>query len=95
MEWRKERGEILEWEHEPDTFWFEGIKRGVMSYMPDFKVWTLAGGVEYFEVKGYMDSKSATKIARMAKYHPEIKLSVIDAEWFKGNKMLASIITGW
>ena len=32
-----------------------------------------------------MDSKSQTKIKRMAKYHPHIKLRVVDSEWFKKN----------
>ena len=32
-----------------------------------------------------MDSKSQTKIKRMAKYHPQVKLRVVDKEWFKNN----------
>lgn len=94
LQWQKERGEILEWEHEPDTFWFEEIRRGVRSYLPDFKVWTLTGEVEYAEVKGWMDPKSATKIKRMGKYYPNIKIRVVDESWFKDNQMLASILWG-
>ena len=70
---------------EKDLFWFEGIKRGVTSYLPDFKVLHLNGTYEYVETKGYMDSKSQTKIKRMAKYHPQVKLRVVDKEWFKNN----------
>lgn len=68
---------ISSWEYEPDTFWFEKIKRGVRSYTPDFKIVHKDGTVEYHEVKGWMDKKSQTKIKRMAIYHPEIKLVVL------------------
>jgi hypothetical protein len=77
-----EKGKIQKWEHEPDTFWFEKIKRGVRSYLPDFKV-TDARGVAYHEVKGWMDPKSVTKIKRMALYYPEVKLIVIQKAEYK------------
>jgi len=85
LEKLKQEKKILNYEHEPECFWFEGIKRGVRSYLPDFKVHHLNGTFEYVETKGYMDSKSQTKIKRMAKYHPQIKLRVVDSEWFKKN----------
>lgn len=69
---------IVKWEYEPDTFWFERIKRGVRSYTPDFKVEYADGSVEYHEVKGYLDSKSKTKLNRMRIYHPEITMKLID-----------------
>ena len=71
-------GKIYCWEHEADVFWFDGIKRGVMSYLPDFKVTTIDGSVEYHEVKGWMDSRSKTTIKRMGIYHKNIKLLVIE-----------------
>lgn len=89
---------IKSWQHEPrsDVFWFKGIKRGVVSYLPDFKVTLLDDSIQYHEVKGYMDAKSATKIKRMAKYYPDVKLRVIDKEWFKkNNKTMKSIIKDW
>lgn len=73
-----ESGIIASWEYEPDTFWFEKIKRGVRSYTPDFKVEYLNGKVEYHEVKGYLDSKSKTKLNRMRIYHPDIEMKLID-----------------
>jgi hypothetical protein len=85
LEKLKQEKKIIDYEHEPDLFWFEGIKRGVTSYLPDFKVLHLNGTYEYVETKGYMDSKSQTKIKRMAKYHPQVKLRVVDKEWFKNN----------
>jgi len=78
--------QIKSWEFEPDTFWFENIRRGVRSYKPDFKVINNNGSVEYQETKGFMDSKSKTKIKRMAKYHPQIKLVVVDNDSYKDIK---------
>lgn len=79
----KRLGAIQSWEYEPDTFWFEKIKRGVRSYTPDFKVLWPNGLLEYHEVKGWMDDKSKTKIKRMARYHPKIKLVVIESSDYK------------
>jgi hypothetical protein len=81
----KDDEKIVEWEHEPDTFWFDKIKRGVRSYLPDFKVWLNDGTIVYYEVKGYMDKKSATKVKRMKLYYPKIILIVIDQNWYKTN----------
>ena len=78
LNWLVGLGEIRGWEYEPETFEFEGIKRGTRSYTPDFKVTNLDDSVEYHEVKGWMDPKSRTKLKRMAKYHPDIKIILID-----------------
>jgi len=95
LQWRKEQGEILKWEHEPETFWFEKIKRGCRSYLPDFKVTLLDGSHEWNEVKGWMDQRSITKIKRFRMCYPKETLEIIDAKWFKRNKNLAYIIKGW
>lgn len=96
LEFLKQASEILEWEHEPETFWFNNIKRGVRSYLPDFKVTFKDGHVEYHEVKGWMDDRSKTKIKRMKKYYPDTVLVVRDAAWYKANnRTLKSIIPGW
>lgn len=83
LEFLKDNGKISKWEYEPDTFWFEKIKRGVRSYTPDFKVFNLDGTFEYHEVKGWMDKKSATKLKRMGIYHPQIKMVLIDKSVYK------------
>jgi hypothetical protein len=91
-----ERGEIKNWFHEPHTFWFEKIKRGVRSYLPDFKVEHNNGSTEWFEVKGYMDDKSRTKLKRMGIYYPEEKIRVVDGQWFKeNNKKMRLLIKEW
>lgn len=90
LEWRLLQGDIAKWEHEPLTFWFEGVKRGCVSYLPDFRVTYADGKIEYHEVKGWMDAKSKIKIKRMAKYHPEVTLIVINGKQYK---KLASILS--
>ncbi len=96
LEWLRIRGEIISWEHEPETFWFEGIKRGTMSYLPDFRVVEKNGEIRYHEVKGWMDARSRTTIARMAKYHPKIQLIVIDGKAYRGiAKIMKPIIGSW
>jgi hypothetical protein len=86
---------IIRWEYEVDVFEFP-IKRGSRAYLPDFKVWITESTFEYHEVKGYMDQRSATKIKRMGKYHPEIKLLVVDSPIYKGIAASVSpLIQGW
>jgi hypothetical protein len=86
LEWLRKRGEILEWDHEPKTFWFEGIRRGVCSYKPDFRVVERNGSVVWHEVKGWMDQRSRTCLNRMAKYFPDEVVIVIDATQYKAIK---------
>ena len=96
LQWLKENNQIQEWQHEPKTFWFEKIKRGTRSYLPDFWVKENDGSEAYHEVKGWMDDKSKTKIKRMRKYYPEIKLIVIDTPVYKGIlKKMSGIIKDW
>jgi hypothetical protein len=96
LQWLKERGEIYEWEHEPHTFWFEGIKRGCVSYLPDFRVTENSSERVYHEVKGWMDDRSKTKIKRMAKYYPGVKLIVINSRQYKAlQKTMRSLVREW
>jgi hypothetical protein len=81
----KEDAQIKEWEHEPQTFWFEEIRRGTRSYLPDFKITKFDGSHYWVEVKGYFDRKSLTKIKRFRKYYPEERLLIVNEEWFKVN----------
>lgn len=95
LEFLKSKNEIKEWEHEVQTFWFEKIKRGVRSYLPDFKVTNNDGSFYFLEVKGWMDDKSKTKIKRMKLYYPEIRLEVIDSEVYRSIKKWSSVIKDW
>jgi hypothetical protein len=87
---------VVDYQYEPETFWFVGIKRGTNNYKPDFKVEFPSGKVEYYEVKGYETPKDRTKYKRMKKYHPNVKLNIVDGKWFKENgSKLKSIIKEW
>ena len=96
LEWLKGRGEILDWEFEPETFWFEKIKRGVRSYKPDFRVFECDGSSKLHEVKGWMCPRSKTTLKRMAKYYPDHPITLIDAKAYRAlERSVAPIIEGW
>ena len=71
-------GEIRAWKYEARTFLFDKIITGTRTYKPDFEVLTKNGSIEYHEVKGWMTPKSNTQLKRMKKYHPKVKVIVID-----------------
>lgn len=77
-------GDIEKWEYEVDMFVFEEIRFGTRSYRPDFKVFTNDGLFEYHEVKGHMNSQSKTKLKRMEKYYPEVKIVLVDQPYYSG-----------
>jgi hypothetical protein len=89
------QGKILRWEYEPETFYFPNVKRGALSYTPDFRLYELDGSIVYHEVKGWMDTKSKTKLRRMKQHFPNIKIVIIDAEQYKSVSQFAGLITGW
>lgn len=96
LEFLKKNVSIKDWEYEPKTFWFEGIKRGVCSYKPDFRIVENDESHWWAEVKGYMDAKSKTKIKRFAKYFPQEKLKVFDSKWIsKNSAKLKSLVREW
>jgi hypothetical protein len=96
LEWLKSIGQIAEWEHEAKTFWFEGIKRGCVSYLPDFKVTECNGKVQWHEVKGWMDARSKTTIARMGRYHPQEVLVVVREKQYRDiERKVSTLIVGW
>lgn len=96
LQFMKKHGHILEWEYEPHTFYFEGIKRGTNNYKPDYRVTFPSGNKEWIEVKGYETAKDRTKYKRMEKYFPQEKLRVIGKDWFKNNsRTLKGLIKEW
>lgn len=72
------QGELQGWDYEPETFIFEKIDFGTRSYTPDFRIIENNNDVTFHEVKGFMDGKSKTKLRRMIKYYPDVKLILID-----------------
>lgn len=96
LNWLMDKGEISDWEYEPARFEFTGIKRGVMSYLPDFKVCDNKNRIEYHEIKGYMTQKSATALKRMAKYYPSVDVKLIGQREYRDiARSVAKIIPNW
>lgn len=95
IQFLKENNQLKEWEYEPVTFWFLKIMRGVRSYKPDFRITRNDGTQFYIEVKGWMDPKSATKLKRMKKYHPDVHVQVIDVVRYTSIKKGKNVYKGW
>ena len=96
LNWLKATGNIHHWEFEPDTFWFMQIKRGVRSYLPDFKVWESPTATPYYvEVKGWWDPKSLTKLKRMKKYYPDIRVDIVSRKEYNAIKRWSRLIPNW
>lgn len=96
LNWLISIGEIKKWEYEPDTFEFHKIKRGSKFYTPDFKITNNDNSIEYHEVKGWMNQESQTKLNRMQKYYPDIKVVLIDRDAYHGiAKDVKRFIPNW
>ncbi len=96
LNWLVAQKVIKSWKFEVKTFRFEGITRGTLTYTPDFEVEENNGDIVYHEVKGWMDAKSKTRLKRMKKYHPTVKLLLIDQKQYKAiEKMVSKIIPHW
>jgi hypothetical protein len=65
--------EIKTIEYEPIDFGFYefGIKKGTVSYTPDFRLTYANGKQIWVEVKGFLKAQDKTKIKRFKKYYPE------------------------
>lgn len=107
LQWLVNHGQLAAWDYECRTFWFtpdlfpgRGVRRGVTSYKPDFAVYppspTGAIKCEWHEVKGYMDARSKTALARMERYYPDEKVVVIDSKHMAALKrQVGAIVPGW
>lgn len=95
LNWLQQLGEVARWDYEVDTFEFP-VKRGSKFYTPDFRVTWKDGRVEYHEVKGYMDQRSATKLKRMAKHYPTVQVLLVAGKQYNAiAKKVAGLIPGW
>lgn len=96
LQYRVEKEEIKGWEYEPETFYFEKIKRGCSSYKPDYRITNLDGSTFWIELKGHLDAKSKTKLKRFAKFFPNEKMVLVEkAEYLQLAAMFHRIITDW
>ena len=95
LNWLLDLGEVREWQYESIEFEFP-VKRGTRFYKPDFWVTWKEGKSEYVEIKGWMDGKSKTQLARMAKYHPAVKVRVIGPkEYLHLKRQVSRLVPNW
>lgn len=95
LNWLIAQGQIRAWRYEPRTFVFP-VRRGTVTYLPDFEVTELNGATAFHEVKGWMDAKSQTKLRRMAKYYPDVKVIVIGRREYSAlAKWGRTLVSGW
>ena len=95
LNWLIDQGQVKTWCFESETFEFP-VKRGSKFYTPDFKVINADDSVEYHEVKGYMDQPSRTKLERMARYYPTVRVIVIDkATYYDVAHKIGKSLDGW
>ena len=96
LNWLKSLGDIQSWSYEPKTFEFTTIRRGSRFYTPDFLVINRNGTAEYHEVKGWMDPQSATKLKRMGKHFPHVKVVLVDQAAYRAvARTIAGAIPAW
>jgi hypothetical protein len=88
-------GEIRDWTYEPKPA-FEFPTRANNTYLPDFQIWTKDGETIFYEVKGYLDSRSKIKLNRMKKYHPLVNIEIIDKKKMSLIKeQFKSLVKNW
>lgn len=96
LNWLQANGQIKSWEYEPVTFEFHAIKRGSRFYTPDFRITENSGAQKFHEVKGWLDKRSKTKLARMAKYYPEHPVILIQSkEMTELRAKVSALIPSW
>ena len=92
----KRQKKIKRWYYESKRFYFNNIKRGTRSYLPDFCVIYPDGRQEWQEVKGFWTQKAKTAVKRFRKYYPEETLVIIDKDKYKEiEKEFSSQIPKW
>jgi len=72
-------GQIKDWFYEETTFDFTlvGYSRGPFIYLVDFDVIENDGETIYQECKGHHDSKTNSKLQRVAACFPEVKIDLV------------------
>ena len=79
----KREKKIKRWYYESKRFYFNNIKRGTRSYLPDFCVVYPDGNIAWWEIKGFWTQKAKTAVKRFRKYYPEETLIIIDKDRYR------------
>lgn len=98
LNWLKAMGAVLDWKYESREWEFAAIRRGTRFYKSDFEIWFARDPQNpvYWEVKGYLDRVSKTKLKRMALYYPEVRIVLIDGPAYRSIASQArQTVPGW
>ena len=92
---RKGRARPTAWSN-PAHLGLSGVSKGHVTYRPDFSVDENKGYSYYVEVKGYMDARSKTVLARARRYFPGVRIDVVDSKQMAALKrQVGSVVPGW
>jgi hypothetical protein len=92
--WMQQLKVISSWAYESHEWEFP-IKRGNRFYKSDLRVTYINGQEVFWEIKGYMDAASKTKLKRMAKYYPDVRIRIIDAKEYRMLARNKTLIPHW
>jgi len=96
--WQKEQKLIANFQYQPNFFDFRpfGYDKGVVTYKPDFLVVSMDGSSMYVELKGHISRDHKTKMSRMRKCFPGVRITVVTYSQYKQlEKDVAPLIKGW
>lgn len=98
LEWLKKRGEIKDWEYEPERYTFIDLKVNPPKaygngYLPDFKVTNNDGSWYLVEVKGR--PQGILKLKRMKRFYPNIKIELVTAKEYNELKRKVGKLCGF
>lgn len=89
------QGKRPRWWLDPRRLKLTGVLRGRVSYKPDFRI-VYPAGLRYVEVKGYMDARSKTVLARARRYFPEVIFELVDGPAMRALKrQVGGAVPGW
>jgi len=86
LELLKIHEQIVDWDYEPEVFYFLGERTAPVQYRPDFKVIENDGTIVWQETKGYHDGKTNSKFRCMAKHYPGVVIELVLQRIPKHNK---------
>jgi len=77
LQFLKESDLIYDWRYEQTRFEFHDETIGAKVWLVDFDILNTDWTLEYHETKGWLQGKDVTKFKRVAKYRPEVKITLI------------------
>lgn len=99
LDWLWARGEIKEWEYEPQPRYEfivnEGNRQRALSlgYLPDFKVINNDGTFYLVELKGR--TQGMMKLKRMKRFYPKIKIELVQRAEYMALKKKVGRMLNW